>query len=67
MEGGSGERLRREEGREVAEEKEEEGGNVSGGGGSNGFCFHLCCKLLHFNVTPLGPGSIKCLFLNNRH
>lgn len=32
MEGGSGERLRREEGREVAEEKEEEGGNVSGGG-----------------------------------
>lgn len=68
MEGGSGERLRREEGREVAEEKEEEGGNVSGGGGgSNGFCFHLCCKLLHFNVTPLRPGSIKCLFLNNRH
>lgn len=61
MEGGSGEI--------------EEGGREQGGGGkrgreggeSNGFCFHLCCKLLHFNVTPLGPGNIKCLFLNNRH
>lgn len=46
---------RREEGRKLRGEE------------SNGFCFHLCCKLLHFNVTPLGPGSIKCLFLNNRH
>lgn len=56
------------EGREI-----EEGERERGDGGkrrreeSNGFCFHLCCKLLHFNATPLGPGSIKCLFLNNRH
>lgn len=33
---------------------------------SNGFCFHLHCKLLHFNATPLGPRRIKWLFLNNR-
>lgn len=47
-------------------EKREEGRKLWGEE-SNVFCFHLCCKLLHFNVTPLGPGSIKCLFLNNRH
>lgn len=58
-----------EGGRERGGRGERGGGRkcVGGGGESNGFCFHLCCKLLHFNVTPLGPGSIKCLFLNNRH
>lgn len=58
MEGGGGEI---EAGREVEDEE------MCQGEESNAFCFHLCCKLLHFNVTPLGRSSIKCLFLNNRH
>lgn len=62
---GGGEREREMERGGRWRRKREEGNKREEGEG-NGFCFHWRCKLLHFNVTPLGPGGIKCLFLNNR-